>query len=122
VADALAALPPGGRHALAFELFTTAAAGRLVAAVAEQCGQLYALVAAPQAVGENVMAGSLRHRVWQHTVAVLARLDASDPDTVPATNLLAGLFAAGEVATEKDVDRALAAWRQAREQIQGMKT
>ncbi len=122
VADALAALPPGGRHALAFELFTSGAAGRLVAAVAEQCGQLYARVAAPQAVHETVMAGSGRHRVWQHTVAALARLDAADPDTAPATNLLAGLFAAGEMATEIDVDRALAAWREARERVQEMKT
>ncbi len=117
VADSIAALPLGGRHALALELFAGGAAGRLVAAVAEQCARLYALVATPQQLSETVHANSTRHRAWQHVVATLARLPRGDTDTVPATNLLVGLFAANELATEADVDRALAAWHSAREQV-----
>lgn len=119
VADALASLPPGGRHALAFELFQTGAAGRLVAAVAEQCAQLYALVASPQELAEHASVGQGRHRTWQHLLAVLAKLDAADPDTVPATNLLVGLFAARQLAAEKDVGSALASWQEARTRAGG---
>jgi len=65
----VAALPPGARHALAAELFAGEAAGRLVAAVAEQCARLYAVVATPQDVQERVPANGVRHRVWQQVVA-----------------------------------------------------
>ncbi len=117
VADCLASLRPGGRHALAAAMFESAAADKLVAAVAQQCGQLYGLVAAPQSIHETVMANSSRHQVWQRIVAALARLNPKDLETTLTTNLLVGLFAAGELSTEADVDRALAAWHEARGQI-----
>src|SRR5215469_7574475 len=71
VADALAALPTGGRHALAFRLFESASAGRLVAAIAEQCAELYALVSIAQGIHESVKSKSPRHRTWQRIVVVL---------------------------------------------------
>ena len=110
VADALAALPTGGRHALAFRLFESASAGRLVAAIAEQCAELYALVSIAQEVHESVQSKSPRHRTWQRIVDMLARLEPEREDTVLKTNLLCGLFSAGQLAVEKDVERAVAEW------------
>ena len=111
VADALAALPPGGRHALAFSLFESVSASRLVAAVAEQCAELYAMVATAQEVHENIESRSIRHRVWQHIVKILARLAPDLRETVLKTHLLCGLFSSNQFAVEEDVDRALAAWK-----------
>ena len=110
VADALAALPAGGRHALAFRLFESASAGRLVAAIAEQCAEFYTLVTVAQEVHESVKSKSPRHRTWQRVVEMLARLEPEKEDTVLKTNLLCGLFSAGQLAVEADVERSLAEW------------
>jgi MoxR-like ATPase len=120
VADAIASLPPGGRHALAVELFESRAAGRLVAAVAEQCAQLYALVVTAQHLNESVASASTRRRLWQQAVAELAQLDSNDGDTLLISNLVAGLFAAHELATEDDLRRTLASWRIVRAQARGV--
>ena len=119
VADSVAALPPGGRHALAFELFEGGAAGRLVASVAEQCSRLYALVASPQNVHDQVHAGSTRHRVWQRIVDRLSRLKRTDPESPRITNLLCGLFTSNELASEREVDDAIEQWRAARVSLNG---
>jgi MoxR-like ATPase len=110
VADALASLPVGGRHALAVRLLESAAAGRLVAAVAEQCAELYTLVTTSQEVHESVTSRSPRHKTWQHLVDVVARLDLGEEATVFKTNLLCGLFSTNQLAVEQDVDRALGEW------------
>jgi hypothetical protein len=70
---------------------------------------------APQELRESVPAGGSRHRVWQRVVQALARLAPADEDMPLATNLLVGLFAAGELAVEADVDRRLAQWQGARQ-------
>ena len=110
VADVLAALPAGGRHALVFRLFESASAGRLVAAIAEQCAELYTLVTVGQGIHESVQLKSPRHRTWHRIVDVLARLEPEREDTDLKTNLLCGLFSAGQLAVETDVERALAGW------------
>jgi hypothetical protein len=112
VAGALAALPMGGRHALAFHLFASASASRLVAAVAEQCAELYAMIATAQEVHESVGSSSVRHRVWQHIIKILAQLAPDVEETVLKTNLLGGLFSSNQLAVEGDVDRAIEAWEQ----------
>jgi MoxR-like ATPase len=110
VADALAALPAGGRHALAFRLFESGSAVRLVAAIAEQCADLYTLVTVGQEIHESVSAMSQRRRTWEQIVKVLAKLKPEREDTTLKTNLLGGLFSAGQLAVEKDVERAVAEW------------
>jgi MoxR-like ATPase len=117
VADSLASLPAGARHALAAAIFESGAAGRLVAAVAEQCAALYALAATPQDVRESVAAKSTRHVVWQRLVGGLAGLDGKHPDTPMTTNLFAGLFAAGEIDSEEDLARTWDAWHEARKRV-----
>jgi MoxR-like ATPase len=117
VTDCLAQLAPGARHALAAELFESGAAGRLVAAAATQCGEWYALVATPHEIRESLSTYSSRYRIWQKVVARLASFAPGNPETPARTNLLTGLFAAGELGTEDDVDRALAAWQDARKQL-----
>jgi MoxR-like ATPase len=117
VADALAALPTGGRHALAFRLFESASAGRLVAAIAEQCAELYALVTVAQDVHESVGSRSTRHRTWQRIEGVLARLDPERKETVLKTNLLCGLFSTGQLTVEEEVERTLAEWERVSESV-----
>jgi hypothetical protein len=116
VADSLAALPHGARHALATHLMESGAAGRLAAAVAQQCAEWYAVVATAQNLREVVSSGSVRHRVWHHIVGVLARF----PDEEAArTNLLVGLFAQNTIQVEGDVERILRHWQEANALIGG---
>jgi MoxR-like ATPase len=115
MADTLAQLPLGARHALATELFASDSAGRLIAAVADQCADLYATVITPQPVNESVAADSTRHRVWKRIVSRLAELPCKTASTAMATNLLAGLFAAHALAMPEDADKVLASWSAARQ-------
>jgi MoxR-like ATPase len=117
VADALAELPPGGRHVLATEIFARDTAGLLVAAVAEQCAELYATVATAQNVHESVSARGGRHALWQRIVNLLAQLDPADNENVYIGNLIAGMFASEELATTEDVEQVVASWRAARTEI-----
>jgi MoxR-like ATPase len=119
VSDCLAALRPGPRHALAAHLFESGAAGRLVAAVAEQAAEWYAVTATPQNLSETVQANGPRHEVWKQVVALLARLDQNDPETPAATNLLIGLFASNELAAPSDPRLVLERWQAVRRTIAG---
>ena len=89
----------------------------LVAAVAEQCADLYTLVAAAQSIHESVPSRGARHDTWQAAVAALARLPAEETNTTLATNLLAGLFARGELGSEDEVIQVLHEWQTARSQL-----
>ncbi|HYI14195.1 MAG TPA: MoxR family ATPase, partial [Thermomicrobiales bacterium] len=117
VADALAALPPGARHALAAEIFARDAAGRLVAAVAEQCADLYATIATAQNVHESVAARGGRHALWQHVIGTLAQLDPAERENVFLSNLITGLFASDDLATAADLERVIATWQSARGEL-----
>lgn len=120
VADALAALPPGGRHALAATLFESGAAGNLVAAVAEQCARLYAAVCTPQSVVEAVAGRSVRHLTWQAVQSTLAGRAAEEVETPYLTNLLASLFNSRDLAIPEDVGRAVRQWDDTRARIRAL--
>jgi MoxR-like ATPase len=117
ITDCLTQLPAGARHALAAELFESGSAGRLVAAAASQCAEWYAPIAAPQEIRESVTANGTRHIIWQQVVRTLSRLDPADTGTSPASNLLVGLFAAGEFAVQSDVITVFEHWTEARRKI-----
>jgi hypothetical protein len=117
ITDCLTQLPAGARHAVAAELFESGCAGRLVAAAAAQCAEWYAPIVSPQEIRERVDANGSRHRIWQQVVRALSQLDTGSSETAPASNLLTGLFAAGEFANEADVDSVLALWMEARRHI-----
>lgn len=110
VADALASLPPAGRHALAAALFESGAAGRLIAAIAEQCAELYSAVCTPQGVHESVRARNERHMVWQAIEATVARRRPDNPETAFLSNLLASLFNARSIETTEALHEAVRTW------------
>jgi MoxR-like ATPase len=122
ITDCLTQLPAGARHAVAAELFESGSAGRLVAAAASQCAEWYAPIAAPNEIRETVQANGIRHRIWQQVVRRLSELDPASTETAPATNLLTGLFAAGQFAVENDVDSVLTQWSDARRKISEVRT
>jgi MoxR-like ATPase len=117
IANVLATLPAGGSHAIACALFESGAAGRFVAAVAEQCAELCSAVINPQDLQERVPSGGLRRKVWQHIEATLAAIPPDVDEGRLLGNLLTYLFTADQLATIKDVDRAVTAWTTARVSI-----
>lgn len=119
VADAIAALPNGGRHALTAVLFESQAAGRLVATVADQCAALYSVVATPQQAKSFVHSGDERHLAWQQITASLASLEKETRETVALTNLLVGLFNADELSDCRDVLATVESWRSVRDLAHG---
>ena len=119
VADALADLPAGGRHALATVLLESPAVDRLLASVAEQSAALYAMAATPQETRAMVDAGGKRHKTWQRITERLGRMTPDEPETILVTNLLVGLFEANELEAKADVDRTLASWNRVRQLARG---
>ena len=114
VADGLADVGPGGRHALAALVVNSPAADRLNAAVAEQAAELYALTAVAQSVAQGLAAGSPAQSAWREIVRVLATLSPSDPDLIAISNLLAGLFNKRDLTKSADVCVILDSWRHVR--------
>jgi len=88
-----------------------AAAERLNAAVAEQAAELYRIAAVAQDVKQRLAAGSPKHEAWLEIVRVLATLNPNNAETVLITNLLAGLFAKGDIATPIDVAMVFESWQ-----------
>jgi hypothetical protein len=105
VADCLAALPDGARHAAALHLFETEAGGRLNAVVLDEAASLYREVACGQEVMETVRPGSARHQTWKRIEALLAGLDPRSVEAQRTANLLTSLFATGRIDGEKVVER-----------------
>ncbi len=118
VADSIASLPPGGQHALATWVLDNGVAGRLVAAVAEQCGALAATALVSKGADERVHARSTRHDLWKYLTRQLGRLPKKSKDTPLLTNLLIALFVSDDLATESDVDKVFESWRSVRRRCQ----
>lgn len=114
VADALAHLPPGGRHALGHALMEGGGAASLITAVAEQCAQLSCVVTSAQCLNRNVATNSPKHEAWKAVLAHLASRPASDPDRPMVGNLLAGLYSRGTLETPAEVAAVVASWTETR--------
>ena len=93
-------------------------AGRLVAAVAEQCGALAAAAMVSKGADERVHARSTRHDLWKYMTRQLGRLPKKSKDTPLLTNLLIALFVSDDLATESDVDKVFESWRSVRRRCQ----
>ena len=113
VADSLAAVPPGARHALAMRLFQSGEAGRLTAAVAEQTADLYATLVESPEIRETVAATHPRYRIWKQVTSTLAKSTAQGAAMRFVENLLTGLFAQKAFQTEADVERTAEAFEEA---------
>jgi hypothetical protein len=111
VADALAHLPAGGRHALAHWLVEQGLAAGLMTAVADQCGELYALVASKQDVATKLSSSSQAYKAWR---SIMSAIEEEDADGEPLANLLTGLFAKGQLVRPIDTDAVLASWKEIR--------
>jgi MoxR-like ATPase len=109
VADALAHLPAGGRHALGHWMVEQGHAAHLLTAVAEQCAELHALVASAQDVRQQVSASGLAYKAWRQIMAAICETEGL-VDGELARNLLTGLFAKGELVRPNDTDPVLESW------------
>lgn len=110
VADALASLPVGGRHALAVHLMESGAAGRVLAAVAEQLADLYKVAAVAQDIRTGLVSKSRRHEAWDSVVACLSSLARTDPEEPYLRNLLPGLFMSQEISDPADAQLVRKSW------------
>ena len=110
VADALAHLPPGGRHALGHGLVEHGAVGSLVAAVAEQCATLFELAAHKQDVRELATPGSPVHAAWKTLMQNVGSLPSDSAERKLKGNVFASLIAKGEIQHPKDAAAAIASW------------
>ena len=122
VADALAELPPGARHAVATSLFESKSASRLVTAVAEQCARLHAETRVPQDFSTVIKGGSLEHECWKHIESRLARFNRKDPDSLLAANLVVSHYRSGELTTGKEADALLDHWTGTRRVLRGIRS
>ncbi len=114
VADALAHLPAGGRHALAHWLVEQGLAAGLMTAVADQCGELYALVASRQDVATKLSSSSQVYKAWRSIMAAIEEHAGVHANDDLLGNLLAGLFAKGQLVRAVDTDAVLASWKEIR--------
>ena len=92
VADSLASLDEGTSHAVAAWLFESGQAGRLVAAVGEQCGALFAEVSTPMEIHVKVPVRSHRHSTWLEIQQVLSKRTGNRRHEAYLRNLLLSLF------------------------------
>ena len=93
VSDAMAELPPGPCAAMIVHLFETDAAGRLVAAIAEQAAELYGDIAVPLDFSLTMHASQPRYLAWSRLKDLLSRLDPSDPRAHLCANALVAWYA-----------------------------
>jgi hypothetical protein len=117
IADSISSLPPGGRHALGVWVIDSGLAGRMVAAIAEQCAALMALVAVSRGVDQRVHGHGTQHSLWKSMKRRLGRLKKNAADTPFLTNLLMALFVQDELATEDDIDDVMKSWKAVRGQL-----
>jgi hypothetical protein len=119
VTDALAALPQGGRHALAEWLLEKGSLARLSVVAAEEAATLYRELACLQEVHETVRPNSTRHKIWKRVEKRLAMLNAQAPASEHKANMLAALFSRHAIDSEDAVDSILEAYEASRASLYG---
>jgi len=119
IADCLVQLPHGAKEALTAWLFEQGHAGRLVAAVADQCASVYSNVASSQTVRQIINGMDPRVRVWRAIAKCLGELPADDPETRLITNLLFSHFNSRTIKTPEEVDGFIERWRDTRKKLDG---
>lgn len=118
VADCIQFLPHGARHALAMFLMTRDLAGNLIAAVAEQIAEEYALVAFRD--GGRRLDRNYESRTGDLIGRELKKLPSKDPESVALGNLLVNLFLKEKLNSETEVHRTIRAWRSSWEQLHSL--
>ncbi len=118
IADALATLAPGGRHALALHLAGTDGID-LYPAVAEEVANLVAEATVPHACAVHVNPGSPREQAGTRITAILdpSAKEVTGADRAALLGLLPKLFASGVLVTEADVKACVNRWRDARARL-----
>jgi len=114
VADALASLPPGGRHALAHHVCSRKSLD-LNPAVAEQVAELEAQLVIEIEIAQQVAVGGPAHVTSQRITDVLSIARPAPgkrphPDRDLLANLLPALFEAGMLVLPGDVDEVTDSW------------
>jgi MoxR-like ATPase len=118
VADALATLAPGERHALALHLAGTDGID-LYPAVAEEVANLVAEATVPHACAVRVKPGTPREQAGRRITAILdpSAKEVMGADRAAFLGLLPKLFASGVLDTEADVTACVNRWRDARARL-----
>jgi len=115
IADCLQFLPNGTRHALATYLMTHDLAGKLVAAVAEQISEDYALVALRES--GHRLDRNYEVRTGDLIAREVTKLQSSEPESAGLANLLFNLFLKEKLNTESEVRSTIRAWWSSWEQL-----
>jgi MoxR-like ATPase len=113
VADCLQFLRDGARQAVAVYLMETGLAGRLMAPVAEEVAEDYAMIAEPLQDFFSTHDNSER-RVAEKIQTKIAGLRGQDAGHQALANLLVTMFSADRLLAEADVDRICESWQRAR--------
>lgn len=116
VTDALAALGPGGAHALAVWLVEGEHLLRLSAVGIDTVGTWYNQVATTQTISETVRPHSTRHAVWLRLKERLAKLDPAE-DAI--ANLLVGRFSADQRISSEQLATCEHHYREVSARLQG---
>lgn len=121
ISDCITQAPTGARHALAAWLFEQGHAGRLLAAVAEQCAEVYAEAVAPVSVKQTI-GGRSAHETWKRLVAVAGKAVSEAEGNLLIRNLLFGLFKKGALIGSDQVDQVCQSYLNARKQLLGVES
>lgn len=116
VTDALAALGPGGAHALALWLVEGGHLLRLAAVGVDTVGNWYNQIATTQSLNETVVPYNARHGVWLKLKERLAKLG---PAEAAVANLLASQFATHDTVSFEGLVAAEARYREVSARLQG---
>jgi MoxR-like ATPase len=119
ISDCLTQAPEGARQALAAWLFEQGHAGRLLAAVAAQCAEVYSEAAAPQTVQQTLRPHTPSFSVWRRIVDILGRTAPEAGDGFMLRNILFSLFNRGVLSHPDQVDEVWNSYLAARQNLFG---